>query len=248
MPPSRRHRENRAKRKRRESPSSTTAGSANTVHKTYNQGNLEIISSDGVIFKVNPVYLCAGRTVEPTDDINEKASILEVFSNVLHGKPILESVGSTWFTKLQRLIALVEKTHSYYHIFMLLARLGDVEGCAAAIRFGGHESWNRPESSPDVQNNARQLQEHLYKVGWANPTSWTLGDASKVDFRFYCALSRAFKVSNATHPLDTKQLEKIAKEFCRLLGKDTRSPQPQPRSVQLYEYEMSPRPTKGDPV
>lgn len=184
------------------------------------------------------------RTVELTDDINEKASILEVFSNVLHGKPILESVGSTWFTKLQRLIALVEKydcggsqnqlqqelrahllftTHSYYHIFMLLARLGDVEGCAAAIRFGGHESWNRPESSPDVQNNARQLQEHLYKVGWANPTSWTLGDASKVDFRSYCALSRAFKVSNATHPLDTKQLEKIAKEFCRLLGKDSKS-------------------------
>jgi hypothetical protein len=35
------------------------------------------------------------RTVELTDDINEKASILEVFFNVLHGKPILESVGST---------------------------------------------------------------------------------------------------------------------------------------------------------
>jgi hypothetical protein len=48
-----------AKRQRRESDTSTTKGKS--IHERYNSGELEIISSDGVIFKLDPAYLRAGR-------------------------------------------------------------------------------------------------------------------------------------------------------------------------------------------
>jgi hypothetical protein len=48
-----------AKRQRRESDA--PAQEAKVIHEGYTNGKLEIISSDGIIFKVDPIYLCAGR-------------------------------------------------------------------------------------------------------------------------------------------------------------------------------------------
>jgi hypothetical protein len=173
--------------------------------------------------------------IELTDDENETASLVAIVLDAFHGKPIIGD--SRHFATLLQVITFVEKYDctalqqhlqqelranllfknlSSFRIFILLSKLGDVEGCAAAIRNHGHNSW--PSSlAPDVRNSDRSLHERLCNVGWADPSSWSLDDALMVDVRFHCALNRAFKISKATHPLGIKQLERLAKEFYGLL-------------------------------
>ncbi|RSH85318.1 hypothetical protein EHS25_005125 [Saitozyma podzolica] len=99
--------------------------------------------------------------------------------------------------------------------FTSLSHLGDVQGCAEAIRHGGHNAWSENKVT---SRGGTPLDTPLFGEGWVFTPAWPFEFVKEADPLFVFALSRAARVvENPRTKLSKDDLSRVADEFVWLL-------------------------------